>query len=357
VEQIPLTTWDPANPRYFSGTGCEAKAIAVPWTGYLSHVQICINDQVVQEYWDNAAPSKPSALPTDGSVITGTNLTSATIKALFDSTHFADVSPITIKLKVTDSNSGYYEVTVVGPVKNRLYGIANQNLKFGKLATGTFAANQTLDDVVSTAQQMNYTAVESITDDKIAVLNTLPSYTAFFAFTHGEIGVGSCTATRDDASQFLRSTDILNQIAVKAVNLNLPPYNFVELDACSLGGTDDYIGAFGITRNLSGLPIHAVDRAGIAWAPVIVADWNNEGWSEKLWEELNNGRTLYDATLLAEMTWTVFAESKEFPSLSSPFPFTLANVSIYGDPKTTLHGVYGGFAPFVTSSSLWYRPL
>ena len=38
VEQIPLTTWDPTVPRYFSGTGCEARGTAVPLTGYLSHV-------------------------------------------------------------------------------------------------------------------------------------------------------------------------------------------------------------------------------------------------------------------------------------------------------------------------------
>jgi hypothetical protein len=74
VEQIPLTTWDPTAPRYFSGTGCEARGTAVPLTGNLSHVQLCINDQVVQEYWDSAVAGKPSPLPTDGAVITRTQI-------------------------------------------------------------------------------------------------------------------------------------------------------------------------------------------------------------------------------------------------------------------------------------------
>jgi hypothetical protein len=122
-----LSAWDPTNPRYFSGTGCEAKAIAVPLSGYLSHVQLCINDQVVQEYWDNAAPGKPTD-SNSGAVVTGTQLAYQTLAVLFDSTHFAVTSSITIKLKITDSNGGYYEVMVAGPVYNKALVLSNNTI-------------------------------------------------------------------------------------------------------------------------------------------------------------------------------------------------------------------------------------
>ena len=379
VEQIPLTTWDPANPRYFSGTGCEARGTAVPLTGYLSHVQLCINDQVVQEYWDSAAAGKPSPLPTDGSVVTGTNLPnssqpSPTLKALFDSTHFADASPITIKMKVTDSNSGYYEVTVAGPVKNRVYAVANQEFPNRWPFRSSSNAFAQITDVASQATGDNYFAVSTHSDSKDTMFQTFPLYTVFFAVTHatmitgfldcivepefkGELGehfiVDVPNGTYYLANGQPDNETLQNMRDIKAANLNLPPYNFVQLNCCEIGEDNRYAKGFGIEQN-------SVDRACLAWKDTILLDDGEANWTQGVWTGLSAGLTLFDAVMLQNVasnpTSAVSAQIGDWPII----PFKWAFPTIYGDKRMTLHGVYTGTNTLTFGGShanQWYRPI
>ena len=206
VEQIPLATWDPTAPRYFSGTGCEARGTAVPLTGYVSHAQLCINDTVVEEYWDTAAAGKPSPLPTDGSVVTGTSQASATVKALFDSTHFAYASTITIKMKVTDSNGGYYEATVVGPAYNKALVLSNNTL-------GSWWNGISFDDLYEKVAQTASSINDSITANKyyhVSDIETaLPLNTVFYINSHGnENTFDDCFGSPKSDDTTLASGDI-----------------------------------------------------------------------------------------------------------------------------------------------------
>ena len=353
--------WDPTNPRFFSGTACTASATAVPLSGYLTHAQLCVgqngSDTVVEEYYDKSL--SPFTLPDDNSMNIGSGLSTTTIAAIFDSTHFADASNVIIKLKVWDSNSGYYEAQITAPVKNRLYGIANQS--FGLFRDDV--ASTSLDSVKHNADAMNYFTATSRTDDKQAIYDTLPSYTVFYAFTHGFFGggFGDCLATDNggDAHFITIARSLYDNtltfdyrsiqaiVATKTANLSLPPYNFIQLQACELGEDSSYADAFGIT---SGSP----DRACLAWGYTIADNELERDWLNTLWSNLSAGKTLYDAAVQAGTDSRVFGydERKEsFLQLRS-VPCT-----IFGDPKMTLHNVYQGTSGTDVSRHPWYRSL
>jgi hypothetical protein len=351
-----LSVWDPAHAKYFSGTGCEAKAIAVPLTGYLSHVQLCINDTVVQEYWDSAAPGKPSPLPTDGSIITGTNLTSATVKALFDSTHFADSSAITIKLKVTDSNNGYYEATVAGPAYNKAVALVNNNTDFNldenPNEIATFLTNQN-----------NYTATPSTSMQKMDILTTLPSLTALYIDSHGNLGkVGDCDAAPLSSDYFYlfpgnatTDNDDVNQPTinkkVRDKTLAQPPFNFVFLNACLTSGDSQLANAFlGYTGSKT-------DRAELGFTISIWGDSNLTNYTKALWASLLSGRTVRDAIIDVDCTSTpvngVAPDGKIHLDNENP----VAVPKCYGDASMRLHYVYGGHTQFngIFSTEQWFR--
>ena len=351
MEQIPLTTWDPANPRYFSGTGCEARGIAVPISGYVSHAQLCINDTVVQEYWDTAAAGKPSPLPTDGSVVTGTNQTSATVKALFDSTHFADSNPITIKLKVTDTNGGYYEATVVGPAYNMAFVLTNHTLGFYLL---TYAVES--QKIESIYRSINYSVEADSYDDYQTILGNIPEFTTFLITSHAnDGGFGDCYD--NSHGHLIYYSDVAG--AVNKKTMFQAPYNFAFIDGCHSAGHPneellDGPQSFGILpsgpqqkSNYSSNDRAFVGFTNFVWSSV------NIPWLFSIYQDLAKGYNLYDSVVQSSTDFMPegSSESQEYLPVS-------IDAAIMGDPYMTLHGVYKGTMPLGSNgSSQWFRAL
>jgi hypothetical protein len=317
---------------------------------------------VVQEYWDNAAPGKPSPLPTDGSVITGPQLPSSsqpspTLKALFDSTHFADVSPITIKLKVTDSNSGYYEATVAGPAYNKALLLESNVLDVDYMGG---IANELASPLRSTA---NYTAIASNSYQKMDILNALPANTAFFIFSHGLPGTfGDCDAL-DTSSSYFRlyagtsagGNDSVNQPTVSQEILNKgnspPPYNFVLSDCCLTGYDSQLANAF-LGSNGS-----KTDRAYVGYTVEVWGDSSLHTYTNALWTNLLSGKTLRDAIIDADCTSTPVNGAAPDGLLHPDNENPVAVPKYYGDASMRLHYVYGGHTQFngIFSTEQWFR--
>ena len=386
VEQIPLTTWDPANPRYFSGTGCEARGTAVPLTGCVSHAQLLVNDTVVEEYWDSAAAGKPNPLPTDGSVVTGTSQTSATVKALFDSTHFADASSITIKMKVTDSNGGNYQATVVGPAYNKAYIMQNDTPTVASGDPGILVYS-VLERVVHDLGGVNYdTSMNSDSDRGSDMLAKFPIATVYYADTHtSDTGIGDCFNLGVIAQSGIPGTvggvqysDVSVAIAKKNVqnatysSPSMPPYNLVFVDGChsagefKSGGDNSLSGgaaSFGVVKP-------ATDRAFLGWTN-FVSLWPEDdgtGFTEILFDNLSKNYDLYTACTMSvadspRIGWLgedIYGKDKFNTGPLSPY--------LIGDPHLKLHGVYGdvilgylldskGTETVVLDRNAWFKPL
>ena len=95
----PGNPWDPAHPRFFSGTNCSASGTAAAMSGYVSHAQLLVGGIDVKDYYDTAFVGHPAA---GLNVTLGTNQGSASLQVYFDSTYFADASNVPIKMLVTD---------------------------------------------------------------------------------------------------------------------------------------------------------------------------------------------------------------------------------------------------------------
>ena len=286
----------------------------------------------------------------------GTSLTSATVKALFDSTHFADSSAITIKMKVTDSNSGYYEATVVGPAYNKAVALVNNNTDFNldenPNEIATFLTNQN-----------NYTATPSTSMQKMDILTTLPSLTALYIDSHGNLGkVGDCDAAPLSSDYFYlfpgnatTDNDDVNQPTinkkVRDKTLAQPPFNFVFLNACLTSGDSQLANAFlGYTGSKT-------DRAELGFTISIWGDSNLTNYTKALWASLLSGRTVRDAIIDVDCTSTpvngVAPDGKIHPDNENP----VAVPKCYGDESMRLHYVYGGHTQFngIFSTEQWFR--
>ena len=312
---------------------------------------------MVQEYWDSAAAGKPSPLPTDGSVVTGTSLPSATVKALFDSTHFADSSAITIKMKVTDSNSGYYEATVVGPAYNKA-------LLLETTAPGFDEMTGISDELASSLKSnTNYSAISSNSYQKMDILNALPSNTAFFIMSHGNEGdFGDCDALPKSTDYFYLyagsstgGTDSENQPTISQKILSkanqFPPYNFILRDSCLTSSDSQLANAF------LGYTGPKIDRADLGYTISIWGDSNLHNYTKALWASLLSGKTVRDAIIDVDCTSTpvngVAPDGKFHPDNENP----VALPKCYGDESMRLHYVYGGHTQFngIFSTEQWFR--
>ena len=281
----------------------------------------------------------------------GTSLTSATAKALFDSTHFADLGIVTIKLKVTDTNGGYYEAKVVGQAYNRAYIAVNHTLPsygdelaqiFGGLP-GTF----------------NQTSQSGSTDNAQAILNTLSSDTVFYIHTHANPSVfGDCNydGGGDEVSYYGTPSIFFNLSMSPA---SKPPYNLAFILGCNLAGTyDPTTSYFHAGTGASAFGIQGLDRAFLGTQDYALAsDWD---WSESVWNGLTSGLTLFDAVLLAQQFTPLMGEQLECNSAGHTiYP------RIIGDANMTFTGVYpiknvhaSPYGNLFTNSNLrWYIPL
>ncbi len=313
---------------------------------------------MVEEYWDSAASGKPSPIPADGSVVMGTSQTSVTVKALFDSTHFADSSTITIKLKVTDSNNGYYEAAVTGPAYNKGYILTNGAAPGFKYFG--FAIHRDLID--SDISSINYTAMSSSYHRKSAILANVPSYTFLYVSSHANSnGFGDCYDSDGygELVPYLSSGNPPSpsiQDSVGSKTSNQPPYNFAMVDGCDSAGGFQPNGTFIQGGGANGFGISTHDRAFLGWGEEMdgCLDYN---WSETVIGGLESGETLWDA--IEEAT-------TDFPPIGPPpgsltdqvtHPQLFISPVIIGDPLFKLHGVYLGFSSGTYWGAQWFRPL
>ena len=340
--------WTPAAPRYFSGTGCQAQGTAVPASGYLSHVQLCVGDTVVKEYWDTSATGCPNPAPTDNSVVVGTNIIITTLNALFDSTHFISGAMVALKLKVWDSNGGYYDGGIQGPAKNRIYAIGNHTFSFNPMSA------QILSNIQQDAQSVNYFVVTTQEDRKPNVISTIPAYTVMYVYSHGGVDTfGDCSATSPifglntsgaSPDYYLNLTDV--QLAVMAKNPNQPPYNLEFLDCCNTAGDETISPSiYWASTFINANPYTEKDRAFLGWKNEVMGMESNAGWTNDVFDNLSIGLNLSDATLVATLNGPELGKFY-FPV----FP------EIIGDTKMKLHGVYGASSNDL-ENILWYRPL
>jgi len=355
--------WDASNPRYFSGTGCEAIASAVPMSGYITHAQLCIvdngGDTVVKEYWDTGASGCPNPVPTDGSVMTGTNNTSgASLKALFDSTHFSDGAMIALKLKVWDSNGGYYDGAIQGAAYNKGFVLLNNTDESSEDAFGVAR-------VAASIERMKHT-VPSGENDKYHrddILQLIPNESVFYVKTHAsenDFGDSFCgyqagsldntcnadietTSGVDSAGRNMYHVDVTHSVLSK--NANQPPYNFVFLDGCETAGTTSSSISFKFTNAFS---ISGQDRSYLGWHnEVFASSSENINWKIRFWDNLSYGNTALDAALESTVDGHPLGEAIRGEVSTE----TAISLVVLGDTATKLHGVYG------RSGLDWFRPL
>jgi hypothetical protein len=347
----PGNPWDPAHPRFFSGTNCSASATAPAISGYVSHAQLQVGGTDVKDYYDTSDAGHPAAGP---NVILGTNQTSASLSVHFDSTYFPNGSPIPIQLTVTDTNGKTYNGQISGPACNNLLALANQTSSWVdynasppvNVAEEAMDGTTPIAGVVQQSGPNNIAGVGKDSDHKADIITDIAgnSWTAFFAATHSEQGeLGDCysTPTSDLATTYLFDADIQGAIAIRTTAL-YPPYLFAHIHGCNGGGSSALANDFGIASASSD------DRACVAYDATIVVNQQNTNFALLMWQLLLSGEKVSDAVKDALATykvqvWQDFNIPPDNQHVTIP--------KIYGDSTMTLHNkVYSW-----VSGPTWYR--
>ena len=337
----PGNPWDPANPRFFSGTNCSATGVAVAISGYVSHAQLLVGGTAVKDYYDTNSAGHPVAGP---NVSLGTSQTSASLSVSFDSTHFADASPIDIKLVVTDTGGNTYDGKISGNAYNKGY--------VGYEPTRTTSGKDTASNVDQVFAQSNIKNNDSTTSDtRDAVLAAVTANTDFFTYSYGQhypdtsnhlffeppAGVGNSNGVLYGSQSFDPTStaqnprnDIAEAVAAKGVNP--PPYNFVYLDICNGGYDTEFSNGFGITAS-------STDRAFLGWNGWVDDSGYNQNWTTYFYGYLHSGETLNQAIMDADM-----ATPRPVDNNQNDASYHLkCSYLISGDGAMTLHGtVYQG---------------
>ena len=305
--------WDPANPRFFSGTNCGAYASMPAISGNVSHAQLLVGGTAVKDYYDTTFPNHPAAGP---NVTLGTSQALVQLGCNFDSTHFGDGNPILIKMTVIDTMGGNYDASITGKAYNKLYDLGNSTMVHGSSSMG---------DILGVFSSSNVYAVPTSSDDKTAMETNIPIYTDLHTYTHGEPGeLGDCLATSGamDPAHNLSSSDVSTARNNKTVNQ--PPYNFVLLCACQCNADATLAGGFGIADG-------SVDRACLGFSTNADNSSTTQSWAKAIWQDLAGGQTLSKAMVDANATYKPMNQG------------SAATVKTYGDNNTTVCGtVYAG---------------
>ncbi len=355
--------FDPTNPQYFSGTGCQATGNAVALSGSVSHAQLCIGenggDTVVKEYF------APTTTGTPG-------VSSGPLNVLFDSTHFKDQTKITITLKVWDTNGGYYDVKVEAPAYNKAYVLVNGGSPVTAPNGRTMQVNdfpsgdQALQDVKDSMTRMKQLVIPSKTATKSEILAGILSKSVFYIKTHGDYGhapfiingkdevypagvyMSDCTfyaaiPPNDDpniAAKLIGDYEVAPEILARNTQF-IPPYNYVQVDACQSAGNDPYIAtgmadAFGVKTR--------ADAAFLGYGSDINGDLNDEQFAARVLQNMANQQTLEDAVVNSLNVHTLSHGNGENAPLAP-------SVTIIGDWRMRLHGIFSGVA------GNWFKPL
>ena len=334
---IDTANWDPFHPRFFSGTNCSVAGTATAYrprpgsypTGgtYVKEASLFIGGTVVRSYYDTSVPG-----PYPSGAVTGANQGSVPLSAFFDSTHFADNTPISIQMTVTDSGGLTYTVPIAANAYNKPYPLGNDQSTGGQLLYGQAAAQ----NASAQFSAMNYAATAPTTSDgKAAILNNLPTYTGFYTWTHGldlASQFGDCFAhinSPDTNYLFANAADDTTGArsvtqSVGGKTLFQPAYNFVFLDACSTSQNNIMAGAFGITTS-------STDLAYLGYTTSSDDSPYNRDWSNRVMVDLAGGFTVADAVTDANQV-------VGYPLLAGQH----ASTYIWGDKATKVHGVFGG---------------
>jgi len=347
----PGDPWNPAHPRFFSGTNCSATGTALAVSGYVSEAHLDVGGTDVKDYYD-----KNFVGPVQSGSTIGTNQTSASLTVYFDSTHFADASNIPIQMLVTDTIGNKYDANAKANAYNKGYvGYEITTNTFGQYGQPT-ASN--VDKFLAASNTKNNDSTTSDTRD--AVLAAVTANTDFFTYSYGlhypdannhiyfepPAGVGNSNGVLYGNQSFDPSStaqnprnDIAEAVAAKGVNP--PPYNFVYLDICNGGYDSEFANGFGLSES------GTTDRAFFGWNGWVDDSGFNQNWTTYLYSFLQGGETLNKAIMDADMSpnGRPVDNNMNDASYHSKCPYLLG-----GDGAMTLHGtVYQG----VTGS--WFK--
>jgi len=346
-------TLNPAAPAWFSGTACTATGTAdlalyygdttlIPSGDYITRATLKINGYPVKVYPDDyigvSPPSSQTSVPN--------------LAVRFDSTHFADGSPITVEVEVYDVLGKSYKAHLTAPAYNKLLALGNQTL-------GDEAQNSVLA-VEAVADTINYNVTHSLHDNVSTILGELPIYTAFYMDTHGNVNILSdCFYSPDDPTtqtgHYIHGSDVSNALSAKAQTY--PSYNFAMFDACLvMGNKQDHPDQLDDASMAYGFDLSAgVDRAALGFDWETNSSSGNTQWTKRLWSYLAQGVPLRQAASLSSMDGSELG-----PGFLGIFD-TSINPVIQGDSNMTLSGVYGYNTWVATPNAIpdmtWYIPL
>ena len=300
---VDTANWDETHPSFFSGTNCKASATTSAVTGYVTDLQLLVGGALVDEYLDT--PDHPQ----------NPHQSSATLKVVFDSSHFPDTAVEPIKAVVTDSGGNTYSGQITGPIYNLTYVLGNQTLAYGKTAA---------DDVDARAASADWDPNESTSDTKAAIIPGIPIYTGFYFDTHSGAGnFGDCLWPNSGNGGIIYAADVSGAVAKKTVDT--PPYNLVFIDGCNSASDNTLSNAFGIG---------GTDTCFIGYTTEDDDTAHNVNWSNDVWSYLDGGDTvkaaLNDATneIGAPTDGGVAAVPKPFGDVN-----TTIHATAYGAPK------------------------
>jgi hypothetical protein len=316
--------WDPANPRFFSGTNCNATGSTDFSQSLISYTLLLINGNQVKQYPD---PTNPSA--------------TSSLSVVFDSTHFGDTNPITVEYQIQDTAG---DPVVVKDVTANAY---NEGYLLNDTAFTSGNGLTALTDVGTRLGGMNHDTVSSEAS-KDSINSALPTYTVFYAYTHGYVDSFNHTAFGDGSAQsvdyyiglgqnwtdhYVLSSEVLASPNTKS--LSQPPYNLAFVDGCETGVQSDLAYAF-LYGNPSG-GSGATDRAYLGWEVDLADDMRNVNWTNRMFQNLENGEILSDAI-------------KDASSVEAPIGVdenglgfdvdTSSQLATFGDGGMKLHEVY-----------------
>jgi len=339
---VDSANWDPTRPRFFSGTNCSVSGTATAYSAppgnnsypaggtYVKQARLSIGGMMVKEYDDTN--SLPSGRDPNVIYLSGTNQASISIPVIFDSTHFADNSPISIQMTVTDSGGLTYMVPINAKAYNKAYVLGNDKKDVGSLDQGRLAAQ----DAAGQFNVMNHVGVPYMADQKPDILKEIPFSTVFYIYTHANnTAIGDCWATPsapDNHILFAYSDptgvySVATSVGTKTVTQ--PAYNLIFIEACSAAQYGDFARAFGIVPS-------SIDQAYFGFTTLEQDSPNNENWSKQVLTDMASGYTIKGAINEATQSLGPPQYFDNSGAIQTAVPY------VWGDDTMKLHGVYGG---------------
>lgn len=150
-----------------SGTNSKATGMFVAANGaFVTYMKLWVSGTLVKTY----------AYGTDDWLRESSRILGVT----FASTHFADGTAVQVRVWGRDNAGNVREDTETTSVYNKAYVLGNWPMSWEENAVA---------EVSGRCGAMNHSVTQSMAHDKPTILDNLPTYTVFYAYTHGDIGV------------------------------------------------------------------------------------------------------------------------------------------------------------------------